>query len=189
MVFGFLVGWIIGDQQAKKSGPVPVATAAPAAAPSQTRQTPPLDETKAKSLENVASGDPKNVNARIQLANLYFDAERFPDATKWYEQALALDPKNVDVSTDLGVSYYYSNQADKALEQFDHSLGLNPKHSKTLLNQGIVRAFGRQDLEGAAESWQKVVEIAPGTPEAQAAQRALESLKAAHAEGASAPGS
>ena len=61
-------------------------------------------------------------------------------------EALKLNPNDVNVSTDLGVSYYYTNQPDKALAQFDHSLKLDPKHAKTLLNVGIVKAFGKQDL-------------------------------------------
>ncbi len=85
----------------------------------------------------------------MQLGNLYFDAERYDEAIKWYGDALKLAPNDVNVSTDLGVSYYYTNQPDKALEQFDHSLKLDPKHAKTLLNVGIVKAFGKQDLDGA----------------------------------------
>ena len=121
-----------------------------------------------------------NATPRIELGNLYFDAERYDEAIKWYGDALKLSPNNVDVSTDLGVCYYYSNQADKALEQFDRSLKIDPKHAKTLLNLGIVRAFGKQDLEGAMQAWQKVMEVAPGSQEAQAAKRALDSLASAH---------
>ena len=83
--------------------------------------------------------------------------------------------------TDLGVSYYYSNQPDKALAQFDTSLKLDPKHAKTLLNVGIVKAFGKQDLEGAEAAWKQVIAIAPDGPEGQAAKRALDSLTSAHA--------
>ena len=188
MVFGLVVGFIIGDQQARQSQQAVASAAAVApapAAPEAARQAPPLDEEKAKALKTVAGQDPKNIKVRTELANLYFDAERYQDAITWYQQAFALDPKNPDVSTDLGVSYYYTNDADKALAQFDKSLALSPKHVKTLLNQGIVRAFGKQDMPGASESWQKVVDAAPGTPEAAAAQRALESLKsAAHQAGA-----
>jgi cytochrome c-type biogenesis protein CcmH/NrfG len=194
IVFGLFVGWIIGDQQARKSAPAAL-TVAPAAAPSNQaaaqQQPPALDDTKVQALTNVATNDAKNVNARVELGNLYFDSERFTDAIKWYEDALKLDPKNVNLSTDLGISYYYSNQPDRALTQFAHSLSLDPNHVKTLLNQGIVRAFGKRDLEGAMQSWQKVIEVAPpGSPEAATAQRALESLKAAHAGGGAAtPGS
>ena len=117
---------------------------------------------------------------REQLGNLYFDAEKYDLAIKWYQEALKLDPTNPDVSTDLGVSYYYSNQPDRALAQFTRSLEIEPKHTKTMLNQGIVLAFGKQDLDGASKAWQRVVELAPNTPEGQAARRALESMKSAH---------
>jgi hypothetical protein len=48
------------------------------------------------------------------------------------------------------------------------------------LNVGIVKAFGKQDLEGALQAWQQVLEIAPDSAEGQAAKRALDSLRSAH---------
>ena len=93
----------------------------------------------------------------------------------------------MNVSTDLGVSYYYSNQPDKALAQFDRSLKLDPKHAKTLLNVGIVKAFGKQDLDGASQAWQQVIAAAPDSPEAQAAKRALDGLRSAHPGGTTKP--
>jgi tetratricopeptide (TPR) repeat protein len=183
MFFGVILGWIIGSQQA---GPRSVRTAEAQEAPApqsnvqQSQQPAVLDEGKVQALQTIVNSDPKNATAREQLANAYFDGERYQDAIKWYEDALRLDPKNVNVSTDLGVSYYYMNQPDRALKQFDHSLSIDPRHTKTLLNQGIVRAFGKQDLEGATVSWQKVVEIAPNSPEGQAAKRALDSMRSAH---------
>jgi tetratricopeptide (TPR) repeat protein len=184
MAFGLIVGWVLGVQQAESGrAPAAVAQQAAAAAPAdsggQTRAVP-LDENKVKALRDVINADPKNHQARVQLGNLYFDAERYEDATEWYNEALKIEPRDPDVSTDLGVSYYYLNQPDRALKQFDHSLSINPKHAKTILNQGIVLAFGKQDLEGAAASWRKVVEVAPGSPEAEAARRALEGMKQAH---------
>ena len=93
-----------------------------------------------------------------------------------------------DVSTDLGVSYHYLNQPDRALAQFDESLKIDPKHAKTMLNQGIVRAYGKQDLPGAAAAWEKLIQMAPTSPEADVARRALEGLKSAHPEAGRAPG-
>ena len=118
---------------------------------------------------------------RIELANLYFDAERYDDAIAWYEQAVALQPNDENLSTDLGVCYYYTNQPDKALARFDASLKINPKHVKTLLNVGIVRAFGKQDLPGATKAWEQVIALDPNGAEGQAAKRALDTLKSAHA--------
>jgi len=68
----------------------------------------------------------------------------------------------------------------QALAQFEQSLKLDSKHAKTLLNVGIVRAFGKQDLDGASKAWQQVIALAPNSPEGQAAKRALDSLQSAH---------
>jgi len=181
--FGLIAGWIIGSQQQSAVRPAPAAQTAeaPAAAPggSQTRAAI-LDEAQVNALKSVAEREPSNAKPRVELGNLYFDAERYNDAIKWYGDAVKLQPNDVNISTDLGVSYYYMNQPDKALAQFEQSLKIDPKHAKTLLNIGIVRAFGKQDLDGATKAWQDVIKLAPDSPEGQAAKRALDSLSSAH---------
>jgi tetratricopeptide (TPR) repeat protein len=185
--FGVILGWVIGAQQLGRTAQFPTAAiaqnpASPAPPPAAGGRTPPaLDQARVDQLTATINSDPKNTTAIVQLANVYFDAERFTDAIAWYEKALALDPKDADVSTDLGVSYYYTNRTEEALRRFEASLAINPKHTKTLLNKGIVLAFGKEDLKGAAVEWQKVVDIAPESPEGQAARRALEGVAAAHA--------
>jgi tetratricopeptide (TPR) repeat protein len=186
VLFGVIVGWVLGSQQARSGR---VATAAPPAQSQPASQTAqgsravPVDPERAKALESVAQQNPKDVQPRVQLGNLYFDAEQYPQAIDWYEQAFALNNRDANVSTDLGVAYYYTNQPDRAIKQFEHSLSIDPKHVKTLLNMGIVRAFGKQDLEGAAKAWEEVVAIAPNSQEGQAAKKGLEGLRNAHAPG------
>jgi tetratricopeptide (TPR) repeat protein len=180
--FGLLVGWIIGSQQGG-GGPRPAAAPAAATPAPVTAAAAPLDETRARALQVQAESRPNDAAVRVELGNLYFDAERYPDAVRWYEDALKVDPKNVNASTDLGVAYYYMNQPDRALQQFEVSLSIDPKHAKTLLNQGIVRAFGKQDLDGATQSWEQVVAAAPDSPEGRAARQALDNMKSAHPPG------
>jgi tetratricopeptide (TPR) repeat protein len=191
-LFGLIVGWILGAQQVAGPSPAapPVAQAQPAGQ-ATAPQTPKLDQAEVQKYLQIAAADPDNVTPKVNLGNLYFDAERYDDAVQWYEAALRLDPTNADVSTDLGVSFYYLNDSERALAQFDKSLKIDPKHVKTLLNVGIVRAFGKQDLAGAARTGEQVIAIAPQSPEGQAAKRALDAMKGAHpglpAGGASAP--
>ena len=177
---GLIIGWVLGTQNATGAARVaaPVAQAAPATAGAPAaQQPPPLDPARVQALQTVAEKDPKNTESRVQLGNLFFDAEQYPQAITWYEQAFALNPADPNVSTDLGVAYYYTNQPDKALAQFDKSLATDPKHIKTLLNVGIVRAFGKNDLAGAAKAWEEVVAISPDSPEGQAAKKGLEGVK------------
>ena len=162
-----MVGWIIGSQQASVAvvPPAAVAAAPPAGSGNPAPPPPPFDESRAAALKTTAEGNPADAPTRVLLGNLYFDAERYSEASQWYEAALAVDPKNVNASTDLGIAYYYSNQPDRALAQFERSLAIDREHSKTLLNVGIVRAFGKQDLDGAAKAWQRVLDVAPDSSE------------------------
>ena len=181
MCFGIILGWVLATQQAARSPAAPAGP--PAAAPAATgqRQAPALDEARVRALQAAIEQDPRNAGNFAQLGNAYFDAEQWPNAIDSYERSLKLDPNNADVSTDLGVSYYYTNRTDDALAQFERSLKMSPNHTKTLLNKGIVLAFGKENLQAAAEEWKKVVALSPDSPEGQAARRALEGVAAAHA--------
>src|SRR5215471_9562321 len=180
VVFGLIAGWIIGAQQTISRPPVAAAAEPSGASGNPTTRAAVLDESQVRALRSTAEREPRNAAPRAELGNLYFDAERYDDAIKWYEEAARLAPNDPNLSTDLGVSYYYTNRPDKALEQFAHSLSLDPRHAKTLLNVGIVKAFGKQDLQGAVQAWQQVIQLAPEAPEGRAARRALDSLRSAH---------
>ena len=188
MCFGVLLGWVLAVQQAGLRPAVQPSAQGSATPVGQgagnAQQAPALDEARVKALMTAIESDPKNADTVLQLANTYFDAERYADAIKWYEESLAIDPKNTDASTDLGISYYYSGQVDRALQQFDRSLKLDPRHTKTLLNQGIVLAFGKQDLAGAAAAWKQVVALSPDSLEGQAARRGLDGISASGKTGA-----
>src|SRR6266700_1995733 len=111
VAFGLIAGWVIGSQQAvlRPATTVPQAAARPADS-ANPPPAPVLDEAKVTAFKSVADREPKNGDARAQLGNLYFDAERYADAAKWYTEALDLNPKDVNVSTDLGVCFYNLNE-------------------------------------------------------------------------------
>jgi tetratricopeptide (TPR) repeat protein len=186
ILFGLIAGWIIGSQYESARRQPLSATQAGASAPAAAQQqaAPPLDEAKVTAFRSAAEKDPKSAAPRAQLGDLYFNSERFDDSIKWYEQALALTPNDVRVSSQLAMAYYYTNQTDRALQQLERATKSDPKHAETWLNLGFVRAFGKQDLNGAEQAWQQVIKLAPDAPEGQAAKRAIESLKSAHPGGA-----
>jgi cytochrome c-type biogenesis protein CcmH/NrfG len=184
ILFGLIAGWIIGSQyESARRQPIATPPAA-ASAPAAASQAPPLDEAKVTAFRSAADREPKNAAPRAQLGDLYFGSERFDDSIKWYEEALALTPDDVRVSSQLAMAYYYTNQTDRAVQQLERTVKMNPKHAETWLNLGFVRAFGKQDLAGAEQAWQQALKIAPDAPEGQAAKRAIDSLKSAHAGGA-----
>src|SRR6185369_8854813 len=100
VLFGLIAGWIIGSQQASGRPPVASSQAASAApqsgAGSGTSRAAVLDETQVKALQTVAERETANATPRVQLGNLYFDAERYPEAIKWYSDALKIAPNDVN---------------------------------------------------------------------------------------------
>ena len=179
--FGILVGWIVGSQQPGGRQPAgPAAAPPPQQAQGAAPAPPPLDESRASALKTTAQQNPGDAAIRVQLGNMYFDAGRYPESAEWYEAALKVNPRDVNASTDLGIAYYYMNQADRALTQFERSLEIDSKHAKTLLNIGIVRAWGKQDLDGAAKAWERLIEVAPGSEEATRAKQGLDGIRSAH---------
>jgi tetratricopeptide (TPR) repeat protein len=188
-VFGILIGWMIGTQRTGPARPTPAAPAQASTAAAPQNTPPPLDTQKVAELETRAKAEPENAAVRIEIANLYYDAQKFDQAASWYEAALQITPGDVNASTDLAVCYYMQEQTDRALAQIDRSLQLDGRHAKTLLNQGIIRAWGKQDLKGAAESWEKVLAVAPDTEEARLAQQGLDGIRSAHGTATGAGGS
>ena len=177
-----LMTWIVWTQR-----PAPVESAAPAPVPvaessalSGAPPPVPIDEARVEELQSAAEQAPDDIQVRVDLANLYFEAQRYEEAIPWFEAALALGLEEVQVSTNLGVAYFYIDDVDQALAQFERSLELDPTHGQTLLSIGIVRAFGKQDLEGAIEVWEEVQRLMPGSREAIAAADAIEQMRSMH---------
>src|SRR5262245_15031624 len=106
VLFGLIAGWIIGSQQAiVRPGAAPVAQQqAPAGGQPDggggTTRAAILDEAQVNALKSVANREPSNATPRVQLGNLYFDAERYEEAIKWYEDAVKLSPRDANLSTD-----------------------------------------------------------------------------------------
>jgi cytochrome c-type biogenesis protein CcmH/NrfG len=185
MCFGVIVGWVLANVEANRTPPVVPRAQAQAQQTGGERQPAVLDEARVQALTTILKNDPTNAGAAIQLGSTYFDAERFEEATKWFEEGLRLDPKNAEASTQLGMTYFFTKGPDPALEQFERSLKIDPAHARTLLNKGIVLWRGKEDLKGAAAVWQKLVELAPNSQEAQAAKQGLQAISAAAGDAAS----
>jgi len=108
---------------------------------------------------------PNDVEAVVNLGNVYYDGEQFSEAIKYYQRALEINPNNPDVRTDLGTAYWYLGDADRALTEFKKSLKIRPNHPGTLFNMGIVEWQGKMDPSGAVVTWQELLKENPDYPQ------------------------
>ena len=112
-------------------------------------------------LENAVAADPSNVNSWIELGNNYFDTNQYEKSIQAYQKALELNPNNANVLTDMGVMYRRSGRPEEAVRAFDKAIEVDPKHETSRFNKGIVLMHDLQDIQGAIQAWEGLLQINP----------------------------
>jgi len=129
-------------------------------------------------LEREAEKNPESMAIWLELGNLYFDASKYQDAIRAYNQYLSLDPGNADVWTDIGVMYRRAGNPEQAVSSFDKAISLNPQHEQARFNKGIVLLHDMGDRDAALQTWQELIKINPDfrTPTGQTIKELVEKL-------------
>jgi cytochrome c-type biogenesis protein CcmH/NrfG len=176
LLIGVLVGYLVRGS-AKPSGQAAPASAEmqqPAIAPPSgmgQQRMPTLDDMKrmadkqAEPLLVKLKTDPKNVDLLNKTALTYKAAHQFKDAIAYFQKALDVDPKNVAIRTDMASCMYYTGDVDGALAELNKSLTYDPKHPGTLMNIGIIKWKGKDDVNGAVATWEKLLKLNPNFPQ------------------------
>lgn len=156
---------VLMEQQATSS-----KSGMPQPTPEQLRQ---MADTQAQPLLAQLKSDPNNAALLYQIGNLYYDAQQYPEAVKFYERSLQIDPKGADVRTDLGTAYHLLGQPDRAIQEYDEVLKINRKHANALFNEGMVKWQDKLDMNGAIASWKRLLETNPDYPQRDRVQQLI----------------
>ena len=130
-----------------------------------------------KMLRELLAKDPRNLDALINLGNKTMDNRSFNEAIEAYQKALEIDPKNVDVRVDLGTCYKNIGKPDIAVKEYRKALELNPNHLYAHKNLAIVLAYDLKDTAQAIRELEKVLQIAPGAPDAEQVRQEIQKMK------------
>jgi len=128
-------------------------------------------------LQSILKDDPKNLNALIQLGNLYFDTDQFDRAIETYSKALEIDPQNADVRTDMGIMYRRKQNYDKAITEFKKAVETDPKHVNSRYNLGLVLLHDKGDIKGAIKAWEDYLKVEPTGPRAENIRNQMGKMK------------
>ena len=139
------------------TGPCPMS-AAPQPTGEELRH---MADTQAQPLLQQLESDSKNAALLYQIGNLYYDAQQYPEAVKYYENSLKIDPKATDVRTDMATAYHLMGQPDRAIQEYDAVLKIDGKHANALFNEGMVKWQDKMDLNGAIVLWKRLLEAHP----------------------------
>jgi cytochrome c-type biogenesis protein CcmH/NrfG len=186
LLAGLFVGYQIGSSGASRAAPVAAMPAMPPGMPAgQPPGMPPgmggapnpEIQQQIATLQSVVARDPKNFEAWVQLGNDFFDTRQPQKAIEAYGRALELKPNDPNVLTDQGVMYRELGQFDKAVANFTRASKADPSHVQSLFNLGVVYASDLKQPQKATEAWNKVIQIAPSSPQAAQAKQGIADLK------------
>jgi tetratricopeptide (TPR) repeat protein len=72
--------------------------------------------------------------------------------------------------------YRENGEFDKAIANFEKANKVEPSHVQSLFNLGVVYANDKKDAKKAVEAWKKVIQLAPGSPQATQAKDGIAEL-------------
>jgi tetratricopeptide (TPR) repeat protein len=168
LMVGVAVGYLVrGSAPSDDSGSQSRVAASESPSPSSAAQQPTagqlrqMADTQAQPLLKQLESNPKNSALLYQIGNLYYDAQQYPEAVKYYEQSLNIDPNATDVRTDMATAYHLMGQPDRAILEYDAVLKVDGKHANALFNEGMVKWQDKMDLNGAIASWKRLLDAHP----------------------------
>jgi cytochrome c-type biogenesis protein CcmH/NrfG len=180
LVAGLAIGYLVRGSSSAATQPAPSqAAAAPAGmggmpngmpSPDQLRH---MADKQAEPLLAQLKERPTDPDLLYKIGNLYYDAQQFPEAVKYYEQSVKINPNSTDVRTDLATAYHFMGESDKAIGEYDEVLKIDPKHANALFNEGMVKWQDKMDAKGAIASWKKLLERNPDYPKKEQVQKLI----------------
>jgi cytochrome c-type biogenesis protein CcmH/NrfG len=169
LLLGVAVGYLVRGSAPSNNTATQVRAAATDRLPAPMGGTQPptveqfrqMADAQAQPLLKQLESDPKNSALLYQIGNLYYDAQQYPEAAKYYENSLKIDPKATDVRTDMATAYHLMGQPDRAIEEYDAVLKIDGKHANALFNEGMVKWQDKMDFSGAIALWKRLLEVHP----------------------------
>jgi tetratricopeptide (TPR) repeat protein len=181
-LFGLVVGymaasWDVVPRPAAIAGPVAVAAGPATSAAAPVTAARKLNPDEVAALESLAARQPKDASVRVELGNLYMDAERWDEAIRWYREALALNPSLVETATDLGACLVSAGRPAEGLVEFDRVLANDPGSRSGLYNKGIaLLQMGRP--QEAAAAWEELLKAHPADPQLSGLRGRIDQIRA-----------
>jgi tetratricopeptide (TPR) repeat protein len=104
---------------------------------------------------------PRDVAARLDLAERYMDSGNVQGAIAQYLAALSVDPRNPEAHAELGFLIYRSGKAEDGLRAVERALAVQPNYPQALYYKGIILLRGLNRPADAGAAFRSYLRAAP----------------------------
>ncbi|GEM_PF-2862432 len=127
-------------------------------------------------LQDSLDANPNNKSLTLQLANLYYDVQMYPNSQQLYKKYLdSFNPKDTSVIIDYGYALFKSGSQEAGINATKKVLVLNPKHPIAIFNIAVMY-YEQNNIEEAVRWLKKCVEVAPTSEVGIKSKEFLETL-------------
>lgn len=168
----FLWGYLFLGEKLSPVTPVPETTGDSsgfAGPPAPVRQR--INYLKKQILEN-----PKDGKSYSELADFYFQADKFQQALLLYKKSVELNPQDIIARNNLAICYHLLHQEKEALHQLDRALQISPNSQHLWLTLGVLQYKAGKTAE-ARQALARAVHLNPMSKIGLQAKALLDSMK------------
>lgn len=123
-----------------------------------------IDKEREAELKAQIEADPANIDARLQLSTMYYNAALYQEAIPLLQQVLDQDPDHLEALLGMGAAEYGASRYDDAEKRWLRITELDPTRQEPWYSLGFLyMARTPADPERARQAWNKVVEIDPNS--------------------------
>jgi tetratricopeptide (TPR) repeat protein len=177
LVVGLVVGFVFANNFNRSAGSAPPpansVSGKPAADQDLPADHPPVGsksepENAAAVVPKVAAAidkaksEPQNFEAQMTAADLYYQIQRFDEATKFYEAATKLKPDQLEPMVKAGNAYFDAEKYEQARLWYERALQKDPKNPDLRADYGLTFFLGEpKDLDRAIREYSAALTIKP----------------------------
>jgi cytochrome c-type biogenesis protein CcmH/NrfG len=111
--------------------------------------------------EQRVADHPRDVAARLDLAEQYLEAGNGQDAIAQYLAALSIEPRNPEAHAELGFLIFRSGKAEDGLRAVQQALDVQPNYPQALYYKAFILLRGLHRPADAAAAFRAYLQAAP----------------------------
>lgn len=126
----------------------------------------------------VLECNPSSAGALVNVGTIFYRQRQFPEAERYYREAIAADPAYPLAEFNLGNLYDEQGRVPEAMEHYRRSLELNPDYADAHFNLALLAERAGDPLK-AVQHWKRYLKLDASGQWAEIARRQLERLRQA----------
>jgi tetratricopeptide (TPR) repeat protein len=181
ILLGFIVGFMFASSMSQKTAmqQTPAAQAMPADHPpvgAQGAADPQAVRERVTASLEKARNEPKNFEAQIEAANLYYQIQRYDDAIEFLLKANELQPTDYRTVTLLGMVNLDAGHYDTAEKWYRAAMKM--KSDDVMVLSGLAAAtLEKRDAKAAEDAITQLEKVSPNSVDLPQFKEKLASLK------------